>query len=289
MAKQQLDAAIGVEDIKEYLSTQDDFALELYVYRQAVALGHEASHGGSYEDPVTKKFRQYDLRVAVHRGNRRVALAIECKSLKASYPLLVSRVPRSPSESFHQFVYSRTPTSGSLAVPGRDVDTGESLEVRVQTACYPIGKHVGKSTAQVGRSTQGEIVSGDSETFDKWSQALASAHSLVSESLGHYKLSSTRSFVTAILPVLVVADGTLWVVDYDDDGNPISSPYQIDETTIYVGREYAVGIKTKFIASHLHIFTRSAIGPFLESLAWSETPWGRIWPPGVIPRDVETT
>lgn len=43
------DSSITVEDVKEYLATQDDFALELFVYNQARTLGLNATHGGTYQ------------------------------------------------------------------------------------------------------------------------------------------------------------------------------------------------------------------------------------------------
>jgi hypothetical protein len=57
------DTPITVTDINDYLCTQDDFDLELHVHRTAAQIGLTVSHGGTYEDPVTKKHRQYDVRV----------------------------------------------------------------------------------------------------------------------------------------------------------------------------------------------------------------------------------
>jgi hypothetical protein len=103
------DQLISVNDIKEYLKTRDDFDLELYVYHLARSLGLTASHGGSYEDPLTKKTRQYDLRIGSERDMHRIDLAVECKALRSSYPLVLSRIPRSKEESFHQVLCSHDP------------------------------------------------------------------------------------------------------------------------------------------------------------------------------------
>src|SRR5438309_4953914 len=107
MAKKKPDHIITADDINEYLSTRDDFALELYVYHEAMELGLLATHGGTYVDPVTKKHRQYDVRAFFERDSCRVSLAIECKRLQPTYPLLLSRIPRAPSESFHQLIEIR--------------------------------------------------------------------------------------------------------------------------------------------------------------------------------------
>lgn len=86
------EAPIGSTDISEFLATQDDFALELFVYHEAQNLGLDVSHGGTYEDPLTHKSRQYDLRASRICGDNRIDLAIECKSLRQSFPLLISRM-----------------------------------------------------------------------------------------------------------------------------------------------------------------------------------------------------
>jgi hypothetical protein len=105
MLKQD-DVPITSADLQEYLARQDDFGLELFVYSMARSLGMAATHGGTYADPVTKKPRQYDVRAHLARDDLRIDVAIECKSLRPSFPLLVSRIPRIPEESYHQVVDS---------------------------------------------------------------------------------------------------------------------------------------------------------------------------------------
>jgi hypothetical protein len=280
------DTPITVQDIDEYLSTQDDFGLELAVYHRALEIGLLASHGGMYEDPSTKKFRQYDIRVVAQRGNRRIALAIECKSLKTYFPLVISRIPRSREEGFHNFIYSRAPNQGSF-VPGMQRDDAQSMLVRDQAGIYPAGRLVGKSTVQVGRNERNDFVANDADTFDKWSQALSSAHDLVSDSLLHHKISTRRGFVTAVLPILVVANDALWVADYAEDGTASSPPFNVDEATVYLGREYSVGFHTKFVATHLHVYTRRGIIRFLEGLVWADSTWNELFPHGAVPLDVD--
>lgn len=77
------DVAITSTDLTKYLQSQDDFNLELFVYHTAKKLGYHASHGGTYEDPITKA-RQYDVRAHILGGDYRVDFAIECKSLNGS-------------------------------------------------------------------------------------------------------------------------------------------------------------------------------------------------------------
>src|SRR6266487_5476091 len=97
---------IAVMDIKKYLDTRDDFAFELRAFHACKARGFNPFHGGTYKDPITEKSRQYDIRADIQRGNRRVQLAVECKSLRPFHPLVVSCTPRAPGESYHEVVVS---------------------------------------------------------------------------------------------------------------------------------------------------------------------------------------
>ena len=117
--KKRPDHVITADDLKEYLSERDDFALELDVYHKAKEAGFTAVHGGTYTDPVTKKTRQFDVRAAFERGLYRLDLAIECKSIQTTYPLLLSRIPRASAESFHQFIL----TTSHLSLTGHLLGT----------------------------------------------------------------------------------------------------------------------------------------------------------------------
>ena len=110
-----LDKAIEKADIVEYIKSCDDFDLELFVYRTARSKGLTASHGGTYEDPITKKIRQFDVRVSAQIAEYEITLAIECKNLSMSCPLLVSRIPRSDDESFHEVMLSWEPPNTALS------------------------------------------------------------------------------------------------------------------------------------------------------------------------------
>src|ERR1043166_3903146 len=99
------DKPITAQDIKTYVESQDDFGLELRVFRACKETGFDASHGGTYEDPVTKKTRQFDVRASIQLAKlAKVQLAVECKSLQEFYPLVVSQIPRTENESFHELV-----------------------------------------------------------------------------------------------------------------------------------------------------------------------------------------
>lgn len=274
---------ISSEDLQEYLATQDDFALELFVYSKARSLGFNATHGGTYVDPVTKKPRQYDVRANMQRDERRIDLAIECKSLRTSYPLLVSRIPRVADESYHHVIYSYKPTSSPFDPTTASLNTWKTLVIgRGPLYLYPAGEFVGKATVQVGRHEKGGFVAGDSEVYDKWTQALGSVDELISDAGSYWEDSTSESFATALLPVLVVSDGALWVADYAEDGAVQGSPRQTDEALLFVGRDYGSLLGPPFTATHLHIYTRTGVDRFLNRIASDQTFWQTALPPKEI-------
>lgn len=279
------DDAITALDMADYLATRDDFALELFVYSLARRLGLSATHGGAYEDPVSKKTRQYDVRASTVKNNRRIDLAIECKSLRPSFPLLLSRIRRVEAESFHQFIYSHRPRTGNFPI-GPDLVPADVATVRGPGSLYPPGEYVGKSTAQIGRTDKGDFVSADAEVYEKWSQALASASELVDDAVRHYKTSDQSVCVTLVLPVLVVSDNTLWVADYSDEGELQSDPRQIDEALLYVAKEYRKPMSVAYTATHLHICTKSAVLALLGRVLNDATFWEQAFPHEAIARAV---
>jgi hypothetical protein len=274
------DTPINAADIKEYLDTQDDFDLELHVYRRAKEFGLTASHGGMYEDSVTKKHRQYDVRASAERRHQRLDLAIECKALRPSVPLVVSRIPRAAEESFHHLILSHTrePEPGEVYA-AIELNRARTLSMDGRYSIYAPGDLVGKSTTQLGRNDKGDFVSGDGDVFDKWSQALASADDLVGRASDAHERHGAPMFLTAVLPVLVVSDGTLWVADYSEDGVLQREPYLVNEATLFVGREYFSHFSDACVLSHLQIYTRTGCDASLRAIASNQADfWERLFP-----------
>jgi hypothetical protein len=280
------DDAVTAEDIKEYLKSRDDFDLELFVYRTAKQLGFSVGHGGTYEDPVTNKHRQYDVRASIERRYLRVDLAIECKALRTSFPLVISCIPRATDEAFHHLILASTRELG----PGEfatamELRRARTIVVRDKDSVYRAGERVGKSTTQIGRYDKGEFASGDGEVFDKWSQALASADDLITDAADAHERHGVPMFLTAVLALLVVSDGTLWTANYSVDGVLERDPQQVNEATLFVGRTYSSAFNDSFTLSHLHVCTRSGVSAFLEGLKNQTTDiWDRLFPLGSIDR-----
>jgi hypothetical protein len=125
-------------------------------------------------------------------------------------------------------------------------------------------------------------VAGDAEVYEKWSQALSSADELISRATYYFERSEKKEFLTAVLPILVVSDGTLWVADYSDEGTLESEPKQVDEALLYVGREYSKPTGFSFYISHLHILTKRCVSSFLKKVAEPPGMWNEIFPEDAI-------
>jgi hypothetical protein len=276
-------APISGEDLRRYLETQDDFALELEAYRHALGFGFTASHARLYDDAKTNRRRQYDVRAFHEWENMRIDLTIECKSLDPTYPLLVQRVPRPGSESFHQTMQSRG-SSTPYGTPSEPKHwTGAGLFKMSGTHMYDSQQLVGKSMKRI--KVAAEVFSAtDSDVYEKYTQALTSMDQLVQ--LGAHKLRLQRdepALSRAFLPIVLVSDESLWVADYSASAQLIGDPRPIDETTFYLGWNYelpnpqAPDHPATFTISHLHIMTRSKLPELLNAIHTGGPIWNHLF------------
>jgi hypothetical protein len=250
---------ITTDDLSKYLDTSD-FQLELDVFNSFVSHGIRPSHGGTYTDPVTSKDRQYDIRAEITHGICNLKLAVECKNLKDNFPLLISRVPRLMDEAYHEVILGR-----HHSFP---VDSGDIY--RAKGEIFRSREPVGKSATQVGKTSadakkgEPQIVNSDSETYEKWSQAIASANELIGSS-GHSSIANDSVNATVVFPILVVPNQTLWAADYSADGALVERPRQVEACNLFVGKAVIVR-NIKYRISHLLIFTKSAFDTYLDRL-----------------------
>ena len=262
--------AINVADIEKYLKDSDDFQLELHVFRSCQAAGMHTSHGGTYKDPVSGIHRQYDVRAFWSRKNTYLRMAIECKATRTNCPLLISRIPRENVESRH---YSLI-TSDALSIQRAKVEPLQTF--------FPVGKQVGKSTAQIGRteSSPHRLISNDAELFGKWTQAIASAHELVQKALLDCSRDPKLPYAaTTIQPILVISDDTLWVADHGSDGARLDPPHQVDNCSLYLGIDVPFTVKKEeesYPITHLLIYTKSGFDAFLQKFANDENFQGNL-------------
>jgi hypothetical protein len=246
-----------MSDLIEYLEKKSDFAFELGVLKKLRDLGIDCRHGGSYEDPTTKKWREFDIRATLFTDkNIALYVAIECKNIGENYPLLVSTVPRKVGESALSLIVPNPRTRYDPLLP-----TVEVIDADWRTTRYPIGDPIGKSCVQVGRSDgkDNELHAEDKGIYEKWAQALASAHDLVDEAI---KAAQKHQISSIVLACLVVPDGRLWRVDFADDGSRLGDPKAVHDCSFFVG--YSVNTKDglsrmRYQISHVEILTVSGL------------------------------
>jgi hypothetical protein len=249
---QPFDRRITSEHIQEYLTKQDDFSIELRTLNCLLRKGFSAQHGGNYVDAGSGKSRQFDLRANIVVDRKHTYLAVECKNLQAENPLIVSRIPRMRSEAFHE---TMSGTEHALM--------GPTLTRHSPSLIYPIDEFVGKSTAQLSvKKEQGRIIytANDAQVYDKWTQALNSSAGLISVNIK----SQENRFV---IPIVVIPDNTLWVVDYNNSGELVNTPYLVEHTSFYVDNEYIsrrAASEIKYNISHLHFYTESGFSKLLD-------------------------
>jgi hypothetical protein len=264
---------ITQSDIKKYLNTYSDFSFELQTLKKFVDLGFECSHGGTYEDPVTGKSREYDIRALLQKNIIRVHLSVECKNLRENFPLVVHCLKRKENENYNELIHTFKPESktqqtglGSNSLPELFKEHSRSIKVK-RFSLYPKEQFVAKSADQIGkRQDNGDITSSDGEVFDKISQAINSAIDLISEA-NDLDTDISPNYLTLVCPVLVVPDSSLWQVRYSDNGEQIGEPEQINHVSYYIGKGWTVGDKfdsLHYTLSHLEIVTYSEIQNFVE-------------------------
>jgi hypothetical protein len=264
--------ALAAADISEYLASVDDFAFEREVYHVAHSLRFEAEHAALYTDPVTEKPRQFDVRASYTAGTDKIALAIECKGLSRDFPLLLSCVPRTGPEAYHQILIA-----DDVMGPGQSFTRIRTVPSKEYYSPYAPNRGVGKSMRQVRREVKGlkagQMVSGE-DIFDKWMQALASLSEMIDSGARQLRAGKKLVHQIAFLPILVVSDGTIWVADYSSRGELQREPFEVDSIEYYLARKYPLAREgVSLTITHLHIMTRTKIRSFLEEIALG----GSIW------------
>ena len=272
------ETAVNASDLQHYLDSHDDFALEMQVRRQVAAHGLEYAHGGSFEDPLTRSIRRYDLRACWERADCRVDLAIECRHLRPHYPLLVSRIPRRHSESYHQLVCSINLEPGPFSPLSVSPCEVFSLTPVSGGSIYLPDAPVGKAFTQAGIRHDGQPVGGDAGVRDKWSTAIGSLAELAGNAAWYRDKTDGLHFLTSLIPLLVVPDATLWAVDYDADGRQLGPAQPLDEVEAFVGKDFWKVGGNNYSVSHLHLCTVSGLEQFLTRLTSDDAFWQRLFP-----------
>jgi hypothetical protein len=269
---------IDSADIERYVSGTSDFAFEVNVLRSLNDVGLACRHSGTYEDPISKKTRQFDIQAKIRADTPNAVVfrfAVECKNVSPHFPLVVSRVPRLPNETFiDAIISSRVPDH---LVP---TQSGHRIRLKDDDAPYKTGEMVGKAIDQVGKDKQGEVFAEGRDAFDKVAQALASSYDLLTAS--HSAAGQNDVITSVVLPLIVVPEGRLWAADYNESGALVGAPQVQSHVSFFVSKDWFVndpfGGGTWYSLSHLEICTSTNLQAVIES--WVAQPCftpDRIW------------
>jgi len=240
---------ITKKNIKEYLDKYSDFSFEIKVLNKINSLGFSCNHSGTYEDPITKKTREFDIRAnKVEKLSTDViftiCLAVECKNISNEYPLLFHCLSRTEDEAYQDLVWSeyyRPSSVSSLPLSNLYTEYAKKITLSKEDSVYKMGELVGKSCDQIGRKKNNEIFASDSSVFDKISQSINSSFDIFHWS--HYECTTNNNmkYISIIIPILVVPKNTIWYVLYDDLGSQIKGPENIERIPYFVNKHWKIG------------------------------------------------
>ncbi len=278
MAKYKQDP-ITDGDISTYVAGQSDFAFECDVVRLLSDLGIPTEHGGTYDDPVTNKPRQFDVRSVIYKlegeFGRQMYLAIESKNLQRNNPLVIHELRRKSPEWFHQIIGAWRRDPQPHAIPGQHVFS----ETITPSPQYPEGGHCGKATDQIHCLENGSLESDDRDVYEKWAQAISSAHDLLARAASSPTRFQIARCFSVVLPIVVVPDATLWVIKYSPTGQR-SPPELADRSSFFVNKQvvYDRGPwRVGYRISHIEFMTigglRRFLGPLNSTVARGLDEW----------------
>ena len=277
---------ISPSDIKNLVLKEDDFGHEMRVGKLIRNIPNiNTQHGGTYIDSVSGKPRQFDFRCSLQKNSAEINLAVECKNLNTSAPLVVCGTKRQKDEAFHDLIGWPGSVGRSVAYTSRPIPT--TFRAIEEFAFYRPNKFVGKTLVRMkpnpnpSKTLPDPFVSiSDSDIYDKWAQALSSSIGLIKSV--HERAVNHRGseFRAAILPVLVVPDDSLWKVDYDENGSVNGQPEQVNSCELFIDRLIKISAEDfphPFIFSHIHFFTITGFSLFLSSLTSDDTVWNELF------------
>jgi hypothetical protein len=126
--------------------------------------------------------------------------------------------------------------------------------------------------------------SNDSEIYDRWAQAIASAYDLVREAASKPTTLSTVQY-GAVFPWLVIPDEALWRANYDASGALVDDPEPVDRCRFYIAHSIQLEPKHEhqpICLSHIEFATLKGFREFLRS--HNPPDWDKWIPPEVRKR-----
>ncbi len=236
-------------DVEEAVGKDSSFAFECQAFKRLKKWFSEMQHCGTYIDPVTNMHREFDIRAsATATSGAQLRLAIECKQISDATPVVVLRTRRKLNEKGACRIAPIAP---------HNEHSGRMARIQDVFLRYSEGS-VGRSIEQYHRAKGGELkkVRSADSVYPKWSQAVASCHELV---VGSLRAKGKHS--TFVVPVLLIPNKCLWVIDFDEDGNP-SDAKEVAHCEIFI--DAPIG-EQGFRATHLEIWTIGSIDERVQS------------------------
>ena len=238
------------------------------------------NHVVTYEDPVTKKHRQYDVRAWAERRQQRLDLAIECKALRPWFPLVVSRIPRAADESFHHLILSHTREPDPGEVYSRiDLDRARTLPMEGRYSIYGQGEPVGKSTTQEGGTTRASSSRGMAKPSTSGPKRSPPPTVVNGASGAHERYGTPRSSPPSCRCWLfrMARVGGRLRRGRPSAGSVVGQPGDV------VRKAHVLStFDDACVLSHLQIYTRTGIEAFLDTIAHSKADF---WEPVSQARD----
>ena len=264
------------------VTREDDFGHEMRVGRAIRSVpAMELKHGGTYTDPVTQKPRQFDYRCWLRKESACLSLAVECKNLSPAVPLVMCGTKRQENEAFHDVIEARRGLfkRRSAVIQGLSSITRRASR---ENAFYSANHFVGKSLVRIQADKVPMVRTQDADIYDKWVQALSSAVGLAESACRIPQEATQNRFFSSILPIVVVPDGVLWNAVYDENGNILTGPAQVEECELFVGKTIELGEKFTpsfhlFTFSHVHFFTLAGFSSFLSKMAVNDQAWAKLF------------
>lgn len=241
---------ITVSDLNEFAqSAASDFQFEMRVRKMMQEAGFRTWHSGHYIDQETGKTREYDLRGLKQSSDQDILrVSVECKNIRSSAPLLLSRRYRMEEECSHM-VYLDTGIDTSLMEDKRTTtkrflshnEWGSSGGL--SSSLFWRGAHVAVGVEQVGRQMNGEklLTSFSDEMWGKWTQAISSMQAFAQETFQEMwdhrqdmeNWDPRKAITYRHMPFLVAPDDMMYCIDYDLDGEPDRNGVKpLDFTTV---------------------------------------------------------
>jgi hypothetical protein len=281
-----LENPIQEADVNEYINNHSDFSFELTVLNKLCLLGFECEHAGQYEDPVSGKYREFDIQACRNYKNYEARLSVECKAIREHCPLVVHCTKRTNRESFHELLLCHGPVDSKISpLPRR---SSKQLRFAGPNSIYHEDEFVGKSVSQVARrANDKEMVDAGEETFEKIRQSLHASKSLIEES--HYSRPSENRYAF-ICPILVIPEDMLWIQQYSSTADKLGGPRKADYISYSVSQSWRVGNISDvnpmftdvvwYTMSHLEIVCIHYLETFLKERFNDQNDWR-----GVIPSE----